>query len=377
MLLPGQSPGDLGLVIFSRGGYQTTANVRCDGLPVGTTCQFGQTSLLVPAGGSIGTSLLVNIGTRLPVGDYPFQIIASDNAISQALTVTLRVGDFAVAFRDATVALPTGFATINLDVATVNNFVGNVNFTCQGLPVGATCSQSNIIVGVGFSTLAVAVPTNNVPAGDYPFTITGDSGFTAHSVNAVLHVGDVGSGTVSPSTATLSVGQSANFNLVVNSVNGFAGPVQLGCKPTINGGFVNGIKCAFSPPTAVFDSTGKLNSQLTITVLTRPASTTITAQARWSPSPLWMGLVLAPVAILLARRKSGRQRVLFCVGIISLALIVSCGGGGSGSGGPPPPPPPTPTPTPGPQTVSIDVLVTSPFPQTVNRVVANLKVTVQ
>lgn len=364
-LLPGQSSGNLGYAIFSRGGYQTSVSLRCDSVPPGITCQLGSQSLDVPAGGSNDTSLVVSVSSSVPVGNYTLDIIAQDASISQSLPVQVPVGDFAIQLASTgTPSLPTGFESFQLVVTSVNNYQNVVGVSCSGLPTAATCPGGQIIAGVGPPNLTVDVTTSGVAAGDYPFTIVGNTGFTTHSVNATLHVGDFGTATVTPGSATLSVGQTANFNLAVTSVNGFTDPVNLSCSTSINGHAVGGLTCSFSPPTPIFDNTGKLTAQITVTAVSRPSSAPLTpqgntAQIRWIGAAVPI-LLICVLGIAIPRKKKLGTGITLLV-ILAFAILASCGGGGGNGGGtgPTPTPTPTPAPTPGPQTVTVTVLGTS------------------
>ena len=379
-LLPGQVPDDFGYRIVSRGGYQTTVSLRCQNLPPGVTCQFGSTSLEIGAGGSNGTSLFLNIASPLPVGTYTFDVIATDAAISQTLQGRFQVGDFGIQFDSAgSSALPSGSQLFNLNLTSINNYQGVVILNCSGLPAGATCQASSTVFGISPSVvLGLLVQTSNLAVGNYPFMIDGQTGFTTHSVNAVLHVGDFGAATISPGTATLSVGQSATFNLTVASLNGFSDTVDLICIPTVNGHGTNGVGCSVSPSPDTFDSTGNLHAQIKVTINAAPQSGTILTQSsrtHWEvllPAFIIVGLILTAVPN--RRRKS----VALCgVCLLGIATVISCGGGG-GTGGGSVRPTPTPTPTPQPAVVKIDVLGSSTSQNVlIQRSVASFNVTVQ
>jgi hypothetical protein len=225
----------------------------------------------------------------------------------------------------------------------------------------------------------MVVNTSNVPVGNYPFVITGDTGFTTHSINAVLHVGDFSAASITPASATLSVGQSATFSLTASSTNGFSDPIQFFCGTTVNGQPVGGLGCSFSPATATFDATGKLTDQVTVTAITRPRSGVVSASARmasvpWLPASIAI-LFFAGVVIGAGKRKG--TIAVTCILMFSLSAIVACGGGGGSTNGGTPAPIPTPTPA---QPVTVVVTVfgqstaQSPAPP---RPITTFRVTVQ
>jgi hypothetical protein len=202
-----------------------------------------------------------------------------------------------------------------------------------------------------------------VPVGDYPFVIVGDTGFTTHNLNAVLHVGDFGAASVSPASATLSVGQSATFNLTASATNGFNDPIAFFCSAAVNGKPVNGIRCAFSPAIGTFDATGKLTDQVTITANARPQSAVVTARAQSAAGlslPATITLLFVAGLVVIGSGKKGKNTIaMTCVLLFSLAVI-SCGGGGGGGTGGGTVPPPTPSPTPaGPVSVVVTVFGSS------------------
>jgi Subtilase family/FG-GAP-like repeat len=380
-LLPGQTPVSYSYGVSSRGGYQTTVSLHCENLPPGVTCQFDSTSLDVPAGRSAGTPLLLNIASPLPVGNYTFNVIATDAAITDSLQGSFQVGDFGIQLQSAGgSALPSGEQIFQVDLSSINNYQGSVNLTCSGLPAGASCrSGSGTVFGIATSVVTgIAVDTTNVPVGNYPFVINGGTGFTTHSTNAALHVGDFGASTITPSSATLSVGQSATFNLKLASVNGFNDTISLFCSATVNGRGVNGVGCRFSPSSASFDASGNLTSQMTVKVTAFPQSAVVTAQsgstAPWG-IPL-SGAVLIVLVMVAVPRRQRKAAALTGVCLLAIVTLVSCGGGGGGTGGGPLPTP-TPTPPPQPAAVKIDVFGSSTTQNSISKNLTSITVTVQ
>jgi subtilisin family serine protease len=379
--LPGQTPVSYSYGVSSRGGYQTTVSLHCENLPPGVTCQFDSTRLDVPAGGSAGTPLVLNISSPLPVGNYTFNVIAADAAITDTLQGSFQVGDFGIQLQsDGNPALPSGEQIVQVNLSSINNYQGSVNLTCSGLPAGASCGSGGSVFGIGTSVVTgIAVDTANVPVGNYPFVINGGTGFTTHSTNAVLHVGDFGTSTITPSSATLNVGQSATFNLKLASVNGFNDQINLFCSATVNGRGVNGVGCSFSPSLASFDASGNLNSQMTVKVTAFPQSAVVTARsgfsARWG-LPL-SGAILIVLVMLSVPKRQRKAAALTGVCLLAIVSLVSCGGGGGGTGGGSLPTP-TPTPPPQPTAVKIDVFGASTRQQIgVSKNLTSITVTVQ
>src|SRR5690349_23442612 len=74
------------------------------------------------------------------------------------------------------------------------------------------------------------------------------------------------SGSVTPTSATISVGGSANFAVTLNSSGGFSGTVTLAC-----GGAPSGINCSFAPAQVNLTANGTASSTLTVTVAAKPS----------------------------------------------------------------------------------------------------------
>jgi hypothetical protein len=347
-VLAGNTTSDYQFGVNSRGGYQTIVNLTCQGLPAQASCVFGANPLVLPAGGGTGTSLKVTTTTGLAIGDYNFNVVAADASITQTIPAVMHVGDFTLdlASDGTPIPLPSGDTGFALTIGSVNQFGGNVTLALTGLPAGTThgltpVSSPGLVQRFG-------VLTSNVPAGNYPFVITGTNGVVSKTVAGTLRVGDFNSAGITPSTATLNVGQSANFTVKLNSVNGFAGPLGLVCSPTINGQSVAGVQCLFTPQPATFDASGTLAAQMAVTVVSRPKSQTVPRRAAATKPPgdfrlLFVFAIVLPAGLLMSRSNRRRAGVAF-FGTVALFLLVSCGGGGGSSGGPPPPPPPPPPP---------------------------------
>jgi subtilisin family serine protease len=381
-VLPGQSISGLSFTAASRGGYQTSVNVGCTGLPAGFASRFGTTTVDVAPGATNGTTLIIDVGGAVAIGDYTVNVVAGDIAITQTFPILVHVGDFALnVLTTGGPARPTGQQFFRVEVTSINHGGGAVQFSCAGLPTGAGCDLAPNIAGNTAENFSVN--TNNLPIGDYPFTVLGTVGSIAHIANATLHVGDFGTATISPASATLGVGQSATFNLTVSSVNGFNDTVNLACSTSVNGHATSGVGCSFSPSPTTFDASGRLTAQMTVTISAVPRSNKVLAQTGSSTRWKWplATLVLAAVVLMTVPKRRRRGVALCGVCLFTVVSIVACGGGGGNGGsggGTTPTPTPTPSPTPSSAVVKIDVLGASTV-QTgqTPKTLASVNVTVQ
>jgi uncharacterized membrane protein len=138
-------------------------------------------------------------------------------------------------------------------------FTGNVSFnpTVMGLPAGAQAAFSPASVAVGGGSTLTVTTTPQTPPGTYPLTITASSGLITRHLTVNLVVNPLPfTLSATPSSRTLSSGQSTTYTVTVTPAAGFNGPVQL-LGP---GGLPPGTTATYSPATI----TGSGSSTLTV-----------------------------------------------------------------------------------------------------------------
>ncbi len=345
---PGGTSQDYGIGIISTGGYAATVQLSCQGLPAGATCQFGANPLTLAPGQGVGSSLMIQTSSSTPTGTYKVTVSATDGAISNQLSLTLAVADFAVSITPAAVTiLPGAVANYNLQLTTNSGWTDLINVSCaiSGAPQAECTAGGTYFVGLSLFQILTG-PT--MTAGDYTITISGSADGITHNASAVLHVGGA-SGTISPNSATVSVGGTAKFNVTLNSQDGYSDQFTFGCPAA-----PVGLTCSFAPPSGPLSPSGSLATVLTVTVNARPAATPNSPQVRGVTGQVapWLLLAFASLALAIWPRvrrpkESWSMRLATACAVLFLMLsIVSCGGGGGSSGSnPPPPPPPPPPPT--------------------------------
>jgi hypothetical protein len=139
--------------------------------------------------------------------------------------------------------------------------------------------------------------------------------------------------TASPTSATISAGQTASYTVTIASKFGaFTNPVSLACSGLPSLG-----QCVFSPASVTPGSTS-VASTLTIST-TAPSSVFPLNEPRIPSAPifvLWFGVALAFAGMAIFSRNSGRKRSFVVASSALLICIVlpifSCGGGGGGGG---------------------------------------------
>jgi len=140
---------------------------------------------------------------------------------------------------------------------------------------------------------------------------------------------------VSPSSASVTAGQSATYTLTVTSVGGFNQAVALSCS-----GAPSLASCTISPSSVTPSGSGAATATTTVTTT---ASTM--APRRWPASPKFPAAAdrVAPLVFLLMLARLGvakatrlRSRLEFACVFASVALWAGCGGGGTHNLGTPP-----------------------------------------
>jgi subtilisin family serine protease len=340
---------DYNVVVFSMGGYSTNSvQFSCQGLPAGASCQFGQTSLALPRGQSIGNSLKIQLSTNIPLGAYPFQVVAADGSVTDQLPLKLIVADFSLSASPTSLNAVEGTtANISLTIQGTAGWTQLVNTTCMVSPQGPS-GPFCLGGGGGFfaGTYPVTISTANVAPADFTIQFSGSAeGVTHQAAPVILHIQNA-VGTLSPTSAQIPVGSSAPFNISVTSQNGLTDQFTFSCP-----GLPSGISCSFNPPSGVLSPNGTLTTALTVSVVSRPAAFYVLPLNVWPPLRILLfllkGTALVLVFLLLCHAYYGMRPAtrpyasaafpaLFLAAVLFAA--VSCGGGGAGS---PPPSPPT------------------------------------
>jgi FG-GAP-like repeat len=323
-------PGESFRMLFalaSEGGYSGSfSSLQCNGLPAGVSCSFAAPSLLILPGGSESVVVTFNTSTSTPLGTQNVTVSSSDGSLTGAASFQLSFGDFSLSLSPTPIVLgPAGAVWVDMTATSINGLSEPMTITCSGLPAQIGCAGGSNL-GTG-GPVGLTVVTQGATANDYPFQIIGTADIVSHSVSATLRVGDY-SASLDKTTATLSAGQSATFNLTLTSLNHYSSTITLYCgvPPATT------LTCAVSSPIALTDS-GTATMQLTVTDPAKASS----IHPAWRPSGGdYLLASLLPLSLLLVRKK--RNFVLGLVLAAGLAALISCGGSGSagsssGSGG--------------------------------------------
>lgn len=190
---------------------------------------------------------------------------------------------------------------------------------------GATPLGSALTLSGGLASTQVTLNsggTHNLTA-----QYIGDSNYNAATSQGVqVNVVAPFNFTATSTAQTIAAGQTATYNVTLNSAGGFTGQVSFTCM-----GAPGGSICSVGPNPA------NLTSTTTSVALTVTVSNTANARLNRTPLkglPFLFAGILAAGLVGLRRRK--KERILLCLIMFVLAGVVSCGGGGGNSTQKPP-----------------------------------------
>ena len=324
------------ITISSQDSFSGTVNLTC-----GTT--FGADSCSISPS-SVSTfpatvNLVIN-GTSFTAGSYQITVQGSSGSVMHSLAVPFNVGAYLITGPSTLSAAPASQVPATLTFASTNFYSGLVNATCNATQLpGAQCTLSPanpITINAGASvpvTATINIP-NNAGAGVYNIIINSQdtTGAPSSTWTIALTVSqDFTLGSLTPTTQTITPGQSASYNFSVLPVgSSFTSAVSFSCSgaPVIS-------LCSFTP-NAVTPGNGSAAVVMNISTTSSAASLSPPRLDRAVFSyALW--LTLPGLALLgTRRRRKPTRRTLpaSLLGLLLLAfLLTSCGGGGSNGGG--------------------------------------------
>ena len=298
-------------------------------------------STVATTDGSGNASFAVSFPATLPTGTS-ISATATDpsgntSEFSQCATVAPQVTDFTMAATPSSVTVARGAsATYTVTVTPQGGSVdAPVTLSCTGLAAQASCafSPSSVTPGGTSATATVTVSTAaGTPTGSDDFTIVGTERSLERGATAALVVTDF-TVAVSPSSASVSGGQSATYTVTVAPDGGsFGESVSLACSGLPTGG-----SCSFSPSAVTPGASAETS---TLTLSTSSAARTLIAP-RWDGGARGVGvlallsLALSGLALALVRwapREGRRRWALMGGAALAFALLLGACSGGDTTG---------------------------------------------
>ncbi len=328
--------------LTSETALQTSLATAAPGAPITLTASvFGSS----PTGSVSFTANGNNLGTEVIVNGIATLATSFANIGSYSLTATYEGDSNNTASTSSPVGItitPASSTTTLQATPSAGNENGQITLKAT---VSGDSPTGSVSFAAGTTSLGTATLTNGVAtlqtsfatAGSYAVTATyaGDQNNAPSTSSAVTITIATPDFTIAatPTSASVTPGQTANFTFTVSPVAGYSGTVQFSC-----GTLPSMASCVFTPSSVTPSGGSPVSSTLTVTT----ASTTamLNMERRSSPSlPPWIpasGLAVAgAVGIAFAPRKIQRWNRL--LRLLSLGLLLAsislsalgCGGSNS------------------------------------------------
>ena len=318
LLANASSTGTITISNISSSGDFTETNNCPSSLAAATNCVI--TVTFAPTAGGLRT------GTLTITDDQPGspQLIAlSGTATAPQASIapgTVTFGSQAVGTTSSPQIVTltnSGGATLTISRISVSANFNESNTCGQGVAGGGTCQISVTFTPTTSGTFNGTVSiTDNVPSSPQTVSLSGTGSASDFSI---------GPTSGSPSSQTISAGQSATFTLSLAPVSGFSGTVNLSCSITP--------KETPAPTCNVPSSanvTGGKASSVQVTVGTTAATGGLTSDAAGLPpetAPLLWTLALLGFGVLLGRKQRARRVPAIATATFAMVLLAGCGGG--------------------------------------------------
>jgi hypothetical protein len=188
-LYSGQSTNPVTVTLTSLQGYSSTANLYCEGMLPGDSCQFGTGTLAVSPTAPASTTVTFVLAPNAVAngGSHPFTVVADDGAVIQRQTATVNVASFSMySLTNPLQSGMPGTATTNVTLRGIPPYT----LSCSGLPAGVTCSFSGTQAPYpNDSALAMTinVPSGTAP-GSYPIQVNATSGALSAFESTTLQI---------------------------------------------------------------------------------------------------------------------------------------------------------------------------------------------
>jgi len=323
--------------------FASAVTLSCSGLPALSICSFAPNPV-TPGGSAAAVVMTVTTGATTGAGTYALGLAGTSGALSHSNTASsLIVKDsFQLAISQPLSSNADPGSQQAAKASLTPNYTGSVTVSCNATVLAGQCSVTpanpvSITAGVATAlALTVTIPNSAAPQPPNSYnvnlTVTDSSGQPSIPLTLPLTViQDFNVGSLTPSTQSITPGQSANYNFSVLPVGAlFNGAVTFSCAGAPEP------LCSFVPSSL---TPGTSSAAVVMTIATTSSS------ARLSPLgpdsnrifyALWLTFPGICLAGWRARNRSklgltGSLTMLFLLGL----LLTSCGGGGSngGSGG--------------------------------------------
>ena len=312
----------------------------------------GLADLILKTSGSLGGGYAVGVVNSLPHRGFDSEVNyyagtgLADISIADLnndgfLDLVFSNGDYNVRASSVTVLMNNGKVPSSVTLSSSLNpapLGGAVTFTASISSSLSVVEATDTVTFFDGQTQLGAVPvgpgltatysTSSLPVGSHSITAvySGNRQILGSTSSALTEsisyfVGDF-SIQATPSTATVTSGQSATIQLAISPSGGFNAPLTFACS-----GLPAFATCAFSPSTL---SSGQ--GQVSLNIQTAGATQSASLSPSSKLSAGGAAAVLAGLVCCLSRRKRFVSFFVFAIVSLLALLATSCGGGGSGGG---------------------------------------------
>ncbi len=234
-----------GFTVDRSSGYLGDVAFTVSGLPNGVTSNFA------PNPTRLGTVMYATASASVPQGRYTLTVRAASNAqnvkFASVLLNVRTVNDFALDVPSTANVVQGGETPVVLQFRTVGTATPTVSLGVGGLPAGVTAHFTPNPT-FGNSTLIFNATATSV-SGVYPLTVSGSVGNISHTYPITLVVGNTTAGgfglSATPLFRSVSRGSSTTYSVVVTPTGGFSSPITW-----VVAGLPSGVAVAISAPQA-------------------------------------------------------------------------------------------------------------------------------
>jgi uncharacterized membrane protein len=236
------------------------------------------------------STMQVLTSKNLAAGTYYLAVGGEYGSLRHTSIVGLTVtgaasADFDFVMQPTTQYIAPGVSTVfTILVVSKGGFNAPVGLSVSNVPSGVTASLSASIVtppsgGVGYSLLMIS-STKSAPTGVFQMLVSGLSGTLSDSISAglVITTSSQFATLISPSSVIIAPGQTAKYEVTVNSVGDFSSPVSLDLNA------FPGITYRFDPRTVTPSPNTPATSILTVTADINAATGAFTLVVKASSS---------------------------------------------------------------------------------------------
>lgn len=316
--------------------YDKPLQLACS-VPDGVTCTA--TPATIQPGDS--ATIQVNGLASQPSGDVQIAVTATSGALLQKTGFTVHVADFTLASPAPAQDLASGTDTARFVVqaSTAKYMRGAIQLGCgNAAPIQCSFSPANLVTGAS-SVLTVTGLSKAAASNDQiTVNVTGTAGPDVHQLALAVNVPDFtgstgnsgGTGGSSATTQTVTAGQTAQYALSYQSLNGFSGDVTMSCS-----GAPAYAACTVSPASFTLAKGG--TQAVTVSVSTAGQSMLAPVHTTDDTgTSAGLLLMLGLGGLLLAGLPRRRRLAVAGALLLGALLLAGCGGGGGSPAAPPP-----------------------------------------